>query len=80
LVLFEYDGTLFCGHDLGPSYRGRIAKNIFPFLARGSLKRYPNQKVLLQGVLWYFSIGKLKTNGLLETKFQVFIHQNILKL
>jgi hypothetical protein len=53
-----------------------IAKNIFPFLEHGSLNRYLIKKFASRKYYGISVLEKLKTNGLLETKFQVLtIHQ-----
>jgi hypothetical protein len=64
-------------------YRRRYCKKYIFFLEHGSLKRCHIKKrgVASRKLLWYFSIGKINNEWVLETKLQVLtIHQNILKL
>ena len=58
--LFEYDGTLFCGHDSGTFIiENNVAKNIFSKSGTWRFVSIPNQKsVLLQGN--YYGISVLK--------------------
>nr|WP_315207787.1 triple tyrosine motif-containing protein [uncultured Flavobacterium sp.] len=62
--LFEYDGTLFCGHDSGTFViENAVAKNIFSASGTWKFEIIPNQKgLLLQGN--YYGISVLeKTNN-----------------
>jgi AraC family chitin signaling transcriptional activator len=56
--LFEYDGTLFCGHDSGTFIIGDgTAKNIFPFSGTWKFEKVPYKKeVLLQGNYYGISV------------------------
>ena len=58
--LFEYDGTLFCGHDSGTFIvDDGAARNIFPKSGTWKFETVPNQKgLLLQGN--YFGISVLE--------------------
>ena len=58
--LFEYDGTLFCGHDSGTFViADAAAKNIFSMSGTWKFQTVPNQKsVVLQGN--YFGISVLE--------------------
>ncbi len=57
--LFEYDNTLFCGHDSGTFIiEDTTAKNIFSISGTWKIQTVPNQKsILLQGN--YFGISVL---------------------
>ena len=62
--LFEYAGTLFCGHDSGTFViDNAVAKNIFSASGTWKFETVPNQKgILLQGN--YYGISVLaKTNN-----------------
>ncbi|MBG6061250.1 DNA-binding CsgD family transcriptional regulator [Flavobacterium sp. CG_9.1] len=56
--LFEYDGTLFCGHDSGTFViENTIAKNIFSASGTWKFETVPNQKgILLQGNYYGMSV------------------------
>jgi AraC family chitin signaling transcriptional activator len=56
--LFEYDGTLFCGHDSGTFIiKNDTSKNIFPKSGTWKFKAVPNQKdLLLQGNYYGISV------------------------
>ncbi|TDE07058.1 LuxR family transcriptional regulator [Flavobacterium sandaracinum] len=56
--LFEYDGTLFCGHDSGTFViENTIAKNIFSASGTWKFETVPNQKgILLQGNYYGISV------------------------
>jgi ligand-binding sensor domain-containing protein/DNA-binding CsgD family transcriptional regulator len=56
--LFEYDGTLFCGHDSGTFIIGEgTAKNIFPYSGTWKFETMPHKKeVLLQGNYYGISV------------------------
>lgn len=56
--LFEYDGTLFCGHDSGTFIvDDGAARNIFPKSGTWKLEIVPNQKdLLLQGNYYGISV------------------------
>ncbi|RTY98406.1 LuxR family transcriptional regulator [Flavobacterium sp. RSP49] len=58
--LFEYDGTLFCGHDSGTFViENAVAKNVFSASGTWKFETVPNQKELvLQGN--YYGISVLK--------------------
>ena len=58
--LFEYDGTLFCGHDSGTFVIENVtARNIFPKSGTWKFETVPNRKdLLLQGN--YFGISVLE--------------------
>jgi hypothetical protein len=57
------------------------AKNIFPFSGTWKFEKVPYKRCCFKEILWYFSIGKINNEWVLETKLQVLtIHQNILKL
>jgi DNA-binding CsgD family transcriptional regulator len=73
--LFEYDGTLFCGHDLGTFIIGDgIAKNIFPFSGTWKFETVPNQKeILLQGNYYGISVlEKIKDKWTFRNKISGF--------
>jgi DNA-binding CsgD family transcriptional regulator len=61
--LFEYDGTLFCGHDSGTFIVDHgFARNIFPKSGTWKFETVPNQKgMLLQGN--YYGISVLEKVG-----------------
>lgn len=57
--LFEYDGTLFCGHDSGTFVidNNGVAKNIFPMSGTWKFEAVPNHKeLLLQGNYYGISV------------------------
>ncbi|MFV7234214.1 triple tyrosine motif-containing protein [Flavobacterium sp. ZB4R12] len=56
--LFEYDGTLFCGHDSGTFIiENASANNIFPKSGTWKFETVPNQKeLLLQGNYYGISV------------------------
>tara|TARA_R110000868_G_scaffold85301_5_gene240008 strand:+ start:20315 stop:23116 length:2802 start_codon:yes stop_codon:yes gene_type:complete len=56
--LFEYDGTLFCGHDSGTFVvADGTAKNIFPFSGTWKFEAVPHKKeLLLQGNYYGISV------------------------
>ncbi|MBP2284567.1 ligand-binding sensor domain-containing protein/DNA-binding CsgD family transcriptional regulator [Flavobacterium sp. CG_23.5] len=56
--LFEYDGTLFCGHDSGTfAIDNAVAKNIFSGSGTWKFETVPNQKeLLLQGNYYGISV------------------------
>jgi hypothetical protein len=43
--LFEYDGTLFCGHDSGTFIVKNASKKYISKSGTWNLKRFPNQKL-----------------------------------
>jgi hypothetical protein len=57
--LFEYDGTLFCGHDSGTFIIGDgTAKKYISFSGTWKFEKVPYKKRCCFKVLYYFSIGK----------------------
>jgi AraC family chitin signaling transcriptional activator len=56
--LFEYDGTLFCGHDSGTFIiENTVAKNIFTQSGTWKFEKVPNKKgLLLQGNYYGISV------------------------
>jgi hypothetical protein len=58
--LFEYDGTLFCGHDSGTFIIEKASvKNIFENQELGNLNRFPVKRAFTtRQLLWDFGIGK----------------------
>jgi hypothetical protein len=55
--LFEYDGTLFCGHDSG-TFIIETAQKILENQELGNLNRFPVKNFATRQLLWDFSIGK----------------------
>jgi hypothetical protein len=52
--LFEYDGTLFCGHDSGTFIIEKASvKNIFENQELGNLNRFPVKRALLQATMGF---------------------------
>lgn len=73
--LFEYDGTLFCGHDSGTFVVGEgIAKNIFPFSGTWKFETVPNKKeLLLQGNYYGISVlEKVNNQWIFRNKISGF--------
>jgi DNA-binding CsgD family transcriptional regulator len=73
--LFEYDGTLFCGHDSGTFIvTDGGAKNIFPFSGTWNFKLVPNKKgLLLQGNYYGISVlEKINNEWIFRNKISGF--------
>jgi hypothetical protein len=58
--LFEYDGTLFCGHDSGTFIIEKASVKIYSENQElGNLNRFPVKKAFAtRQLLWDFGIGK----------------------
>ena len=73
--LFEYDGTLFCGHDSGTFIiEDNLAKNIFPMSGTWKFSTVPNQKsMLLQGNYYGISVlTKINNQWVFRNKIKGF--------
>ncbi len=73
--LFEYDGTLFCGHDSGTFIiEDNLAKNIFPMSGTWKFEPVPNQKsLLLQGNYYGISVlTKINNQWVFRNKIKGF--------
>ncbi len=73
--LFEYDGTLFCGHDSGTFIiEDNSAKNIFPTSGTWKFEPVPNQKsLLLQGNYYGISVlTKINNQWVFRNKIKGF--------
>jgi DNA-binding CsgD family transcriptional regulator/ligand-binding sensor domain-containing protein len=73
--LFEYDGTLFCGHDSGTFIiDGNSAKNIFSMSGTWKFEPVPNQKsLLLQGNYYGISVlEKINNQWVFRNKIKGF--------
>ena len=73
--LFEYDGTLFCGHDSGTFLvENNTAKNISPMTGTWKFETIPGQKaLLLQGTYNGISIlSKINNNWVFRNKIAGF--------
>ena len=61
--LFEYDGTLFCGHDLGTFIiENDVAKNIYNKFGTWCFRTTKNKNLLLQGNYYGISVLEKKNN------------------
>nr|WP_314895508.1 triple tyrosine motif-containing protein [uncultured Flavobacterium sp.] len=73
--LFEYDGTLFCGHDSGTFIIDNgMAKNIFPKSGTWKFETVPNHKdLLLQGNYYGISVlSKVNNQWVFRNKISGF--------
>lgn len=73
--LFEYDETLFCGHDSGTFViEDTEAKNIFPMSGTWKFETIPNQKsLLLQGNYYGISVlAKINNQWVFRNKIKGF--------
>jgi len=73
--LFEYDGTLFCGHDSGTYIiEDIVAKNIFSMSGTWKFEPVPNQKgLLLQGNYYGISVlTKVNNQWVFRNKIKGF--------
>jgi AraC family transcriptional regulator, chitin signaling transcriptional activator len=73
--LFEYDGTLFCGHDSGTFIiENATAKNIFPASGTWKFETVPNTpNILLQGNYYGISVlMKVNNNWVFKNKIAGF--------
>jgi hypothetical protein len=69
--LFEYDGTLFCGHDSGTFIIGDgTAKKYISFSGTWKFEKVPYKRVLLQGNYYVQYWKKINNEWVLETKLQ----------
>ncbi len=73
--LFEYDGTLFCGHDSGTFIiEDSLANNIFGMSGTWKFEHVPNQKtLLLQGNYYGISVlTKINNQWVFRNKIKNF--------
>jgi AraC family transcriptional regulator, chitin signaling transcriptional activator len=73
--LFEYDGTLFCGHDSGTFIiENEVARNIFSQSGTWKFVKVPNQKnILLQGNYYGISVlQKIDNQWIVKNKINGF--------
>jgi ligand-binding sensor domain-containing protein len=59
--LFEYDGTLFCGHDSGTFIIKAFRKIYSQNQELGNLKRFPVKRALMQGNYYGISVLEKST-------------------
>jgi hypothetical protein len=69
--LFEYDGSLFCGHDSGTFIVKMALQKYISKSGTWKFKTVPNQKALLEITPGFQYWKKLTISGVIETKFQV---------
>lgn len=61
--LFEYDGTLFCGHDSGTFIiENNVARSVFSQSGTWKFNSTPNKNLILQGNYYGISVLEKKNN------------------